>query len=612
MVNQKTREWMKHVLWISRVKLIYARITLTRYTTLYFFIALTSCFVLVGLQLGTYASNTEGATAVAGFLQQANISTSAGMSYLQSGDVVLCHGLPGQEGANCKTLVRNTHSHMHVRDLLSFDEGQDAPDDLPGCALSLMWLQDVLQDARREDLGILVYNVWLLTLSVATLLNESLPHLFAGLAARALAAGWSGFRVKGTSNLYDTYLHVVETGKCRGFDPLGDWWTHNTSHEIISLVFNAVLLVLMGGLTYKLFRVYALQSFSRVGASPEVNRVYKLVLLLSVVLQLAGFFTLGQTALWMDKIAVGAVRDLAEHFFLYLAELIVTAVLVIPWLVLGWISVRRESKPLFLVFSFISLLLIIMSTMLFTSPLNRFVIKEWSFYATMSISAYILLVATLAIAIVCRLHFGKGLAHFLRVTEALEGEDFTAVNFPKGDDAASFTDEKSRFDLEQQQPVLEYSYSGPTYSYDDEKAASHIRKPSKSMSAIFSEDAAGKSPADTIHMSSSTAMFMDAMANRMSMSPVVVKPGSRTASIGSNDSDRSRHLVRADSAVLPPSSLTLANPLRSQTIGERPTAVPEPTKPVPAAVRSGSVPMQAVGLPRRPSDGKNKPPGNYF
>jgi hypothetical protein len=40
-------------------------------------------------------------------------------------------------------------------------------------------------------------------------------------------------------------------------------------------------------------------------------------------------------ALWIDKISFGAVRQMAEHFFVYLAELVVTAVVrgsTVPWL----------------------------------------------------------------------------------------------------------------------------------------------------------------------------------------------------------------------------------------------------------------------------------------
>ncbi|KAJ7938180.1 hypothetical protein B0H13DRAFT_1941904 [Mycena leptocephala] len=578
MYNHKTREWFKHVLRLSRVKLLYARITLTRYTALYFFLALLSCVLLVILQAETYASNTEGAVAVAEFLSRANVNTTIGMSFLQDGDVILCRNLPGQEGANCTTLVHRAHSHMHVRDtILSFD---DSPENLQQCAISLMWLED-----RREDIGILVYQIWLFSLSVVTS-----PASFCRLAARVLATAWAGFRLQGSKNLYDTYNHVMK-----------------------GLVSNAVNLVLMAGLSYKLFTVYVSQTFSRVGASTEVNRIYKLVLLLSVVLQLAGFFTLGQTALWISKISFGAIRQLAEHFPIYLAGLIVTAVLEIPWLVLGWISVRRESK---------ALPLNLETATLTTLLVNRFVIKEWSFYATMSVTAYILLVATFALAIVCRLQFGKGLAHFLRVADALEDGDFTPVYFSKGDDPVSSVEDDTKSLFDPEKTILGH------LSLKDEKFPSPAlsRNPS-TLSVLFAKDT--KSPGDTIHLSSTPALFSNA-EKRKSASPVVVIPVTRTSSIKSNNSSPSSprfklnrpsdiHTgpARSDSFTLP--AITAVSPMsyqhtRADSVDERPSrgrSTAEPAVPPQAVLRSKSVPRHA-GLPRNPSDGNVKPAGNFF
>ncbi|KAJ7041225.1 hypothetical protein C8F04DRAFT_1080663 [Mycena alexandri] len=608
MHNQKTS-------WVSRVKLIYARINLTRYTTLYFFLALFSCITLSALQSAAYFNNTDGSYAVAKFVDQANINTTTvGMSFLQDGNVMLCHNIPGEAGAKCSTLVKTIHSHMHVRDLaLTLDE-RESPD-LEQCALSLMWLGDVLDDARREDLVILTYQIWLFTMSVMTLLNESLPHLFAGFAARLLATAWGGFRVQGNINLYTTYLNVITTGKCNGFDPMGDWWSDSAPNEVAVLISNTINLVLMGALSYKLFQVYASQTFSRVGASPEVNRIYKLVLLLSVGLQLAGFFTLSQMAMWIAKISFGAIRQLAEHFPIYLGVLIVTSVLSIPWLVLGWISVRRESKALFILFAGISLILFLMATGMFISPLYRFVLREWSFYATMSVTAYILLVATSVLAIICRLQFGKGLAHFLQVSAALDDGDFTPVYFSKGaetpgDDASEFEKKSSGFDTEL--PTLKYTSSTDNKGPKIPEPV-HQRKLS-SLSVIFLKDS------KTIKLSSSSEMFRNATEDkRISSAPVVVQPVVRTTSIPPMPSRPKAKPPLNINTTVPVLPKINVSPMRyqhtrSETVDARPSREREPTKPQQAAVRSRSV-------PRRPSNESNasrtspvasKPAGNFF
>ncbi|KAJ7482310.1 hypothetical protein B0H11DRAFT_1218586 [Mycena galericulata] len=589
MHNQKTRQ-----------------ITLTRYTTLYFFLALLSCFSLVIVQSKAYASNTEGASAVASFLAQSGVNTtSVGISFLDDGNVQLCQNIPGQIGSDCTTIVDRAHGHMTVRDMaFSFDERADEDK----CAVSLLWLGDVLSDARREDLVILVFQLWLLALSVVTLLNESLPHLFASLAARAMATGWAGFRVRGNINLQNTYDLVIQTGPCNGFDPMADWWDANTTNGIVGLVANVLIFVMMAALSYKLYKVYASETFARVGASKDINRVYKLVLLFSVILQLASFFTLAGTAMWLGKISFGAIRSLAEHFPIYLAALVVTAFFEIPWLVLGWISVRREAKTLFLLFSLISLILLAMATGMFVSPLYRFVLVEWSFFATISCAAYALLVVTFVLAVVCRLQFGKGLAHFLRVCTDLEAEDFTPVSFPKGDDPMAYDDKDEKKWIDSEIPVLRYS----SEKGQKQVPPTHERKVSR-ISLFFANS---KSTSETIKLSSTPDLFRSAMEVK-TPAPIIVKPVARTSSSASSvvrpmgRAHRPPNIYTgANSPELPPMTFSpLYKHTRAESAGERSSRgrapAAEPVIPAQAALRSRSVPRRGgpggVGLPRRPT-----------
>ena len=56
----------------------------------------------------------------------------------------------------------------------------------------------------------------------------------------------------------------------------------------------------------------------------------QIVLSLSVALQLALFFTLVTTAIWIDKIARGNIRRIAFHSKIYKAAFIVTAIVRLP------------------------------------------------------------------------------------------------------------------------------------------------------------------------------------------------------------------------------------------------------------------------------------------
>ena len=85
------------------------------------------------------------------------------------------------------------------------------------------------------------------------------------------------------------------------------------------------------------------------------------------------------------------------------------------------------------IFLAISLHFIASQTGMFVSPVYRLTFATWTFFGTLTVLAYVLLVATTAMAVVCRTLFGRGLAHFIHVQDALEECDFTPVYFERGD-----------------------------------------------------------------------------------------------------------------------------------------------------------------------------------
>ncbi|KAK0189792.1 hypothetical protein F5146DRAFT_1052574 [Armillaria mellea] len=462
MLRKSSRKLVKSALWWSRLKLVYTRITLTRFTLLYTIVALLTCIVLASLQGLAYHDNSDAANLISDILNTANVTN--GLTILSGGVLQYCRDIPSEPDANCvpirpgnSTFAAGTGNTTDDDDFVqhhvsahSFAK-RDGPPIVPvvdgtgatvgvrvndtvlsvPCLRSFHWLGDVLQDSRREDVVALLYQIWMLSLSVVAILTESLPHLGASLAGHVLGTAWAGFRVSSSKHLQERYNQFIVHGTCDGVDLLHDWWSLRARHTVPVVVFNAVALLTLLFLSANLYKVYANQSFSRVGGSPEINRIYKFVLLLSVTLQLAGFFTLAATGMWIDKISGGSIRRVARHLHLYLAAFGVTAAFDLPWVVLGWISVRREYRRLFIVFGALSIFLLGISTFMFASNLYRFIFMSWPFFATMTVTTYILLFATSALGVVCRLHFDKGLAQFLRVSDALEGMDFTPAYFSK-------------------------------------------------------------------------------------------------------------------------------------------------------------------------------------
>ncbi|ESK85633.1 hypothetical protein Moror_9971 [Moniliophthora roreri MCA 2997] len=511
--------WKQALVW-SRVKLVYTRITLTKYTTLYFFLALIYCIVLVALQGVAYQDNTQAANIVSSVLGCTNIT---GLVVHIDNHLELCTDLPNVPDSNCFIIKgadpngkwrRSEDSEIRMFTPLAghaepiFDsngllQGVDVGDGQTlsaPCVHSLLWLNDALRDSRREDLVILTFHVWLFALSFVAILNESLPHLVAGLAGHALVTGWGGFRVENTDSIQDLYQSLIVKGTCNNTDFLGGWWETRYSHTIPTLVLNAVALICAALLSLRLYKVYARQSLNRVGASSRINWVYKLVLILSVCLQLAGFFTLASTVMWIDKASSGTIVHIAKHLRAYQAVLIIMAVFVLPWVILGWGSVRREQRRRFLVFSTISIAFLVASSAIFASPLYRFIFDMWPLFATMTITSYILIVAVSVTGILCRLHFGRGLKEFLAQTEAPEGADFAPVYISQLSSPMEGDTEKGR--LSRDDFTQEYSKPTPLPIVQQPPEAYTVKVPRLS---VFSDPAR-----DTVKLSSMPPLAQDA------------------------------------------------------------------------------------------------------
>lgn len=340
------------------------------------------------------------------------------------------------------------------------------------CILSLAWFGELMEDAKREDVVTLLFQVWLFSLALVAILNESIPHLGAGFLGHVLGTGWAGFRIRSTHSMTMLYRNKVVPEACGGIDVMGSWWEVRMQHSIPILVVNALTLLAFMYLSTRLCKVYANESFSRVGASATIHRLYKIILLFSVCLQLSGFLSLASIGMWIDKICHGLMREMAKHSNLYLAAFVVILVFQLPWLWLGWLCVRKESRSQFAVFFTVSGFLLALSTAMFFSSFYRYIFTTWPFFATLTVTAYILIVATSVLAVMCRLNFGKGLAHYLQVTEALEGVDFTPVSFSKGYDSDAEKIDFEELKRSTRVPFAPITLQLPTLSFQDQKRQS--------------------------------------------------------------------------------------------------------------------------------------------
>ncbi|EGO28413.1 hypothetical protein SERLADRAFT_413323 [Serpula lacrymans var. lacrymans S7.9] len=300
------------------------------------------------------------------------------------------------------------------------------------CLWALTWPVQVLRNTKREDITFIAFQFWVLGMSFVALLNESVPHTFASLLTHMLATGWAGIQLYNTAEFHSEFERLTTNGACNPIDLIPNYWSARAAAEIPSLAFNAAGLVTSAVLSWRLAKLYGWQTFKRVGASITISRVYKIVLTLSIVIQLSLFFMVVSVALWIDQLWNGSIGKLATSS-VYRPILIITLILMIPWLTTGWFAVRRELKIPMLIFLFLSFAYLVGWSAMFASTTFRWTFLQWRFFALITTASVFLTFVSFVLGVMGRVNFGKGLVRYLNAEEPLPGDTFTYVS-PTGKD----------------------------------------------------------------------------------------------------------------------------------------------------------------------------------
>jgi len=99
---------------VAHLVLQYTRITLTRFTTAYFFLAVITCAVLSSLQAVTFADNSDAISLLGRVLDG---QPPSGLIILENGKLRECNSLPNQPGTIC-TEVMDLHGDFSERSVL--------------------------------------------------------------------------------------------------------------------------------------------------------------------------------------------------------------------------------------------------------------------------------------------------------------------------------------------------------------------------------------------------------------------------------------------------------------------------------------------------------------
>jgi uncharacterized membrane protein YeaQ/YmgE (transglycosylase-associated protein family) len=291
------------------------------------------------------------------------------------------------------------------------------------CVEAIVWPLQILLQTRAEDVTLLAFQVWTLSMSIVAILNESIPHVIAAFLTHCLGTAWSGFQIWHTAAFRSEFNRLTRDGACNGINFLPGIWGPRDVYGISLLTVNSIALIFFGFLTWKLVQIFGWQTFKRVGASLVVNRVYKLVLLLAIFVQLTFFFIVAIAGLWMYILYNSNLANWSSSTDLFKRVFIPIPIALVPWLFLGWFAPRREQKLAMSCFIFISLGLIGTWCAMFVSGTYRFAFQDWRFFSIISVIAAFLTLVTTTLAVICLFNFGKGLLHYLDSQEQLEDED---------------------------------------------------------------------------------------------------------------------------------------------------------------------------------------------
>ncbi|EIN13407.1 hypothetical protein PUNSTDRAFT_48389 [Punctularia strigosozonata HHB-11173 SS5] len=313
------------------------------------------------------------------------------------------------------------------------------------CLISLNWPVTILQNTKREDVTFIAFQFWVLGMSIVAILNESIPHIVASLLTHIAATAWGGFQIEHTRNFRDQFMRLTADGACKPIHLLPTYWEARGKAEIPSLVLNVVALAVSVLLSWRLIKSFGWQTFKRVGASLTINRVYKCVLSLSIVIQLSVFFVVASLALWIDQLLNGDIAKMASTKIPYKAMIILVGCLLLPWLMLGWFSVRREMRIPMLIFLGMSLLYLGGWGAMFKSTTFRWTFKEWRFFSIMVAASAFLVLISFVLGVICRVNFGKGLPRYLNAQEPLPGDDFATVT--PGDVEAAYNEKEEKVEF---------------------------------------------------------------------------------------------------------------------------------------------------------------------
>ncbi|KAK7468409.1 hypothetical protein VKT23_002924 [Stygiomarasmius scandens] len=298
------------------------------------------------------------------------------------------------------------------------------------CIETLLYPSQHFHNARREDIALLVLQLWLLGISVLAVYYDSVPHILAGLIAHILFTTWSIYSLWRTFYQQTIFDQMIETpGTYCSISMFSAYFRTRIAYEICDLVLNITAFAFATYSTWYLVRVFNTKSVQRLAAPKRVKAIYGYFLAVQVCLQLEAFIMMTWMGLWLDQLENSYVSQISNHLSIFRGIFVWYTVLLGPWMLLGWWGIRLEKRILTAVFILMSFVFTAVAGIMLYSQVYRWTFYAWPFFGCMVVFSLVLLVFTFPLSILCWMNFGKGLAQYLHADSVLASSNFTIEVF---------------------------------------------------------------------------------------------------------------------------------------------------------------------------------------
>ncbi|OSX56695.1 hypothetical protein POSPLADRAFT_1050592 [Postia placenta MAD-698-R-SB12] len=448
---------------ITRAKELYCRLTLTRIGIIFLVLTCVHCFALGGIQVALLLGDIRAFSLLEDIVYTAQVPLDAvSLLKISHGEytLMLCTEIPvvANGVSSCElvyssvgvtttsTLPRREEDPSLTRRTLqasSIVSSKNSTGGVDGvdmtyteggssntvflsqqCAKSVIYAGEVMGAYKYEDAALIGAQFWLFVISIIAIICSSIPQILAVSFTRVVATMWSAYSVWHTQHYRSNFEHIIVAPDtpCH-FNFFPTHWKMRTALNITDLVLNITALAFTAYLGRRLIKMYTAFTLRRVGPPPEV---------------LSLFFTVCAIGLWITWLMQGTIgkmtnltnRHSPHGLHWYAASGTYQVYKLMRGRIQGWFAVRREMKLAMGLFLALCFTYIAAWSVMFASQVYRFTFLQWEFFSSVTVVSFLVLISTGVFGVLCRINFGRGLAHYLHVESVLAQEDFAPEVFP--------------------------------------------------------------------------------------------------------------------------------------------------------------------------------------